>query len=140
MPEDQALAWYIHSWEPVMFDDFRHPLRVTIFALVFIAAFGASSLSHAQSSIPPEQAKAFVRAALAVSQVNEEWHLRITRAKSEVEAERLREQANRAMGNAIRETKGITVDEYRTTYYTAKRNAELAAYLSDLLQQEVAER
>lgn len=140
MPESQALAWYIPSWEPVMFDDFRHSLRLTIFAYVLIAAFGTPSLSHAQSSIPPEQAKAFVRAALAVGHVNEDWQQRINHAKSEVEAERLREQAALAMRKAIQETDGISIDTYRSIYHAARRDSELSAYLTDLLEQEVAER
>ena len=123
-----------------MFDDFGRPLRHAIFAFVFISACAAPSLSQAQSSVPPEQAKAFVRAALAVSQVSEEWQLRIDRAKSEVEAERVREQADIVVRKVIRETDGMTIDTYRSIYHAARRDAELAAYLADLLEQEVAER
>ena len=120
-----------------MFANFRRPLRVSILAL--LAVFGASNLSHAQSTIEPDQAKAFVRAALAVSHINEEWRLRIKDAKSEVAAERLREQANLAVRSAIRETDGISIDTYRSIYYAARRDTELAAYLADLLEQETAE-
>ena len=122
-----------------MFENFRRPLRVSVLALLLIAAFGAASASYAQSSIEPDQAKAFVRAALAVSHVNEEWQQRIYSAKSEVEAERLRGHAALAMRKAIRETDGMTIDTYRSIYYAAKRDTELAAYLADLLEQEIAE-
>lgn len=123
-----------------MFENFRRPLRVSILAFLLIAVFGASSASFAQSSFPPDQAKAFVRAALAASHVHEEWQLRINRAKSEVEVERLRDGADLAIRKAIRETDGMTIDAYRTIYDAARRDAELAAYLADLLEQEVAER
>lgn len=122
-----------------MFANFRRPLRVSILALLLIAAFGATSASYAQSSIEPDRAKAFVRAALAVSHVNEVWQLRIKEAKSEVAADRLREQANLAMRHAIQDIDGMTIDTYRSIYYAARQNTELAAYLSDLLEQEVAE-
>lgn len=120
-----------------MFKRFRLPLRVTIHSLILIAMLGASNASFAQSTIEPDQAKAFIRAAMAVSLVNGTWEPRINRAKSEAEAERLREQAAGAIRRAIREVDGMTVREYRSMYYEARRDPELAAYLSDLLEQEV---
>jgi hypothetical protein len=100
--------------------------------LLFIVAFGTSSASHAQSTVSPGQAEAFVRAAMAINQVSEEWQPRIDRAKSEVEAERLRDQANVAMRQAIREVGGMTVDDYRTVYEAARRDPELAAHLTEM--------
>lgn len=113
----------------------RQPLSLTI--LLFIALF-TSHASLAQSTVPQEQAQAFVRAALAVSEIDQAWQQRINDAKSEVEAERLREQASIAMRKAIQEVDDMTIDRYRAMYYEAKRNPELAAYLTDLLEQEVA--
>lgn len=122
-----------------MFDDIRRTLYVAFLALLLIAAFGASSASNAQPTIPPDEARAFVRAALAASQVNEAWRPRINRATSEVEAERLREQEAAAMRQAIRDVDGITVEHYRVMYKAARSNPELAAYLTDLFEQELAE-
>ncbi len=121
-----------------MFIDIRRPLRITMLVLVLIVAFGASSASFAQATIPPAQAKAFVHAALAVSQVHEAWQERIDEAKSEVEAERLREQSMLAMRQAIRDVDGMTMERYRAMYYEAKHNPELAAYLVEILEEEVA--
>lgn len=122
-----------------MFIDIRRPWRFILLVLVTIVACGTSSASYAQPSIPLEQAKAFVRAALAVSQVSEAWQLRIDEAKSEVEAERLKEQATLSMRQAIRDVDGMTMDQYRSVYHEAKRNPELAAYLKGLLEEEVVE-
>ena len=122
-----------------MFNDIRRPLHFIVFIFLFLVVLGSSSASEAQSTIDPDEARAFVRAALAASQVSEEWQPRMNRAKSEVEAERLREQAAVALRRAIRDVDGMTVDRYRVMYYEAKRNPELAAYLSDLLEQEVVE-
>ena len=121
-----------------MFVIARRPLRVSILAFGFFTAFGAASASYAQTTIDPDQAKAFVKAALAVINVNEDWKQRIFSAKSEVEAQRLRDQASLAMRKAIKETEGISIDGYRSIYYAAKHDAELADYLSDLLKQETS--
>jgi hypothetical protein len=107
--------------------------------LLFIVAFGASSASHAQSIVSPGQAEAFVRAAIAINQVNEAWQPRIDQAKSELEAERLRDQANIAMRQAIRDVGGMTVEDYRTVYHAARRDPELAAYVTELFEKKVAE-
>ena len=122
-----------------MVNDIRRPLHFATFILLFVLALGSSGASRAQSTIDPDEAKAFVHAALAASQVSEAWQPRISRAKSEAEAERLREKAAVAMRRAIRNVDGMTVGRYRTMYNEAKQNPELAAYLSDLLKQEVAE-
>ena len=118
--------------------DIRRPLHVTLLVVLFLVALGSSG--HTQSTVDPDQAKAFVRAAIVVSLVNGTWEPRINRAKSEVEAQRLREQAASAIRQAIREVDGMTVGRYRAMYYEARRNPELAAFLTDLLEQEVAER
>ncbi len=118
-----------------MFIDIRRTVRLTMLAAMMI---GASSISYAQSSVSPEQASAFVRAALAVSEVDEAWQIRINRAKSEVEAERLREKSMAAMRQAIQGVDGMTMEQYRAVYYEARRNPELAGYLIDILEKEVA--
>ena len=118
-----------------MFIGIGWAVRLTLLLAVMI---GTSSNSHAQSSVSPEQANAFVRAALAVSEVHETWQVRINRAKSEVEAERLREKSLAAMRQAIQGVDGMTMEQYRVVYYEAKRNPELASYLIDILEKEVA--
>ena len=123
-----------------MFYDIRRPLHFMLLVFLLLVALGSSSASHAQTTIDPHMAKAFVEAAIVVSLVNGTWEPRINRAKSEVEAQRLREQAASAIRQAIREVDGMTVHRYRAMYYEAKRNPELAAYLTDLLEQEVAGR
>lgn len=122
-----------------MVDDVRRPLRMITLILLFMVAFGTSSASYAQSTVSPNQAEAFVRAAMAINQVREEWQSRIDQAKSEAEAERLRDRAAAAMRQAIRDVGDITVDEYRTIYEAARRDPELAAYVTDLFEQMVAE-
>lgn len=121
-----------------MFIDIGRPWRFILLFLVTIVAFGTNA-SNAQPSIPLEQAKAFVRTALAVSRISEAWQLRIDEAKSEVEVERLKEQAALEMRQAIRDVDGMTMDKYRTLYHKAKRDPELATYLTGLLKEEVAE-
>ena len=122
-----------------MFNNIGRALHFIVFVFLFLVALGSSGASKAQSTFDPDEAKAFVRAALAASRVSETWQPRISRAKSEVEAERLREKAAIALRRAIRDVDGMTVDRYRKMYYAAKQNPELVAYLSDLLEQEVAE-
>ena len=123
-----------------MFNDLRHPLNFTLPIVFFLFVLGSSGASHAQATIDPHKAKAFVQAAIVVSRISEEWQSRINGAKSEVEAERLREQAASAMHKAIRDVDGMTVYRYRSMYYEARRDPELAAYLKDLLEQQVAGR
>ena len=121
-----------------MFLDSRRSFLAVFLAFLLIFALGTSSASFAQSTVPPKQAQAFVLAAIAVQQVNEKWQPRINQATSEAQAERLKQRAAVEARQVIAEVDGITVDQYRVLYDAAKSNQELAAYLSDLLEQEMA--
>ena len=56
-----------------MFNDIKLPLHFIVVVCLFLVALGSSGASRAQSTIDPDEAKAFVRAALAASQVSETW-------------------------------------------------------------------
>ena len=64
-----------------------------------------------------------------------EWAPRIYDAESDLEAMRLRERAGAAMGEAIEQTEGITLDEYRSIYATAQSDSKLAERLIALYRE-----
>ena len=66
-------------------------VRTLTFAALFVWA--ASSASHAQTAFSEQKLEAFVTAAVAVTELSEQWKQRIGEAGSEEKAEELRAQA-----------------------------------------------
>ena len=89
-------------------------LRRLAAALVTSAALGVLTLgaAQAQSKIDEAKIQAYVTASIAIDSVVTQWGPKIEGAKSEQEAQSLKERANTELSKAIETTEGISIDEY----------------------------
>ena len=111
-------------------------VRTLTLAALFVWA--ASSASHAQSSFSEQKLEAFVAAAVAVTELSEEWKQRIGEAGSEEKAEELRQQANQELVAAVEGTDGITVEEYKDISEAARDDPQLSAKIREIYDDQAA--
>jgi len=82
--------------------------------------------------------QAFAVAAVEVSDLLREWRPKIQAARqdgNQDELNRLREEANAQLLDAIKGADGITVDEYKNISATAREDKELYQRLNDMVKQ-----
>lgn len=77
----------------------------------------------------------FVTAAMEVSAVREDFNARLQTAASEEDAEALVEEANTAMLDAVEGVDGMDVDTYVEIGEAAQQDAQLAARITDLVEE-----
>jgi mannitol-specific phosphotransferase system IIBC component len=95
-------------------------------------AFSAAGAAMAQEQYEQQKLESFVVAALAVNELVEEWTPRIQSAQDETEAAQLRDQANSELVDAISQSNGITVEEYREISQAAQADPALMARISEI--------
>ena len=78
-----------------------------------------------QLQITPEKIEAFVTAAIALNQVRSAWKPKVDAAKTEAEAEQLRDAASAEMRKAVENSPGITAREYVAIARAAQQNPNL---------------
>ena len=110
--------------------------RTLTLAALFVWA--ASSATHAQTAFSEQKLEAFVTAAVAVTELSEQWKQRIGEAGSEEKAEELREQANQELVAAVEGTDGITVQEYKEISEAARGDPDLSAKIRQIYDQQAA--
>jgi len=111
-------------------------VRTLTLAALFV--WVASSASYAQSPFSEQKLEAFVTAAVAVTELSEQWRQRIGEAGSEEKANELREQANQELVAAVEGTDGITVEEYKEISEAARGDPELSAKIKQIYEQQAA--
>jgi hypothetical protein len=84
----------------------------------------AQPQSH-QIRLTEEKIDAFVGAALAVTQVRASWKPKVDAAKSEAEAQQLRDAATAEIKQAVADAPGITTREYIAIARAAQQNPQL---------------
>jgi hypothetical protein len=95
-------------------------------------AFSAAGAAMAQEQYEQQKLESFVVAALAVNELVEQWTPRIQSAQDETEAAQLRDQANSELVDAISQSNGITVEEYRQISQAAQADPALMARISEI--------
>jgi GTP1/Obg family GTP-binding protein len=105
-------------------------------ALLLAIVLGCLAIlpAAAQREIGESKLNAFARAAAAVGELGERWVPRIQNAGSEVEADKLRQEAQSEMLAAIKKTKGITVEEYRQIAQAVQKDPDLRIKLEGMLR------
>ena len=78
-----------------------------------------------QVQITPEKIAAFVDAAIAVTKVRNTWKSKVDAAKTEAEAEQLRNEASADMRKTVENSPGITASEYIAIARAAQQNPDL---------------
>ena len=77
----------------------------------------------------------FVTAAMGVSDVRADYGARLQSATSEEDAEALVDDANKAMLTAVDAVEGMDVDTYVAIGEAAQQDAQLAARISEIVEQ-----
>ena len=108
------------------------------FALIATLAFALGGTVQAQDQFEQAKLESFVTAAIAVNELIQQWTPRINGAQNETQAAELRDQANAELAEAIDQTSGITVDEYREISEAVRSNPELAARVTEIYQDRTA--
>lgn len=107
--------------------------------LAALLVWAASATSYAQSAFSDQKLEAFVAAAVAVTELSEQWRQRIGDAGSEEKANALREQANQELVAAVEGTDGITVQEYKDISDAARGDPELSAKIRQIYDQQATD-
>ena len=97
-------------------------------------ALSVAGAAQAQASYEQQKLESFVLAALEVNRLVEEWTPRIQGAQNETEAAGMREQANGELVEAISQSNGITIDEYREISQAAQSDPDLMARISAIFE------
>lgn len=110
--------------------------KVAVGALLLAIVLGGVAIlpALAQREIGEAKLDAFARAAAAVGELGEQWVPRIQNAGSEGEAAEMRRKAQGEMIAAIKETKGITVEEYRQISKAVQKDPDLRIKLEGMLK------
>lgn len=111
---------------------------VRTMTLAALLVWAASATGYAQSAFSDQKLEAFVAAAVAVTELSEQWRQRIGEAGSEEKANALREQANQELVAAVEGTDGITVQEYKDISDAARGDPELSAKIRQIYDQQAA--
>ena len=93
----------------------------------------------ARNAVDKAKLEAFVNAAVAVEAVMGKWSPRIAGAADDREASMLHEQAVSELTDAVDNTAGITVEEYRDIARAAKDDAALHARIMEIRKQKAGE-
>jgi len=91
-----------------------------------------SVAAAAQTVYSDDKLDAFVRAAIAVEALLDQWIPRIENAGSDAEADRLRGQATQALFKAVERTEGITLAEYQEINEISRNDPDLTARIAKL--------
>lgn len=102
----------------------KSPVKRLLGAVFLAVTAGAFALGTANAEATFDDAKieAYVTASIAIDALVNQWEPKIDAAKSEAEAQKMKEQANTELTAAIEKTKGITVDEYQQIIDTATKD------------------
>lgn len=118
----------------------KTPLTAVALALGFAGGATLPALAQEAPAIEAEtggyseaQLEAFVAAALAVSEIQQEAAAQLMETPDEAEQTALLEQANAAMVDAIEDAPGITVPEYIEIAEAAETDPALRATIEDML-------
>jgi hypothetical protein len=93
----------------------------------------------AQIAYSDDKLDAFVRAAIAVEALLDQWIPRIEGAGSEAEADRLRGEATQALFKAIERTEGISLAEYEEINEVSRSDPDLTARIAKLYRARTGE-
>ena len=110
-------------------------------ALVLAALFLVSGLAtpaQAQDPFNDQKLEAFVVAVVKVDRLIDSWTPKIRSAESEEQAEAMNKQANAELRQAIEQTDGITVDEYKTISDAMRLDSELMARVEAIYNKQTA--
>ena len=113
---------------------FAGAARILTLVVLLVWVFPGESL--AQSEFSDSKLEAFVSAAVAVTELSEQWKLRISEADDKDKADELRDQANQELLAAVEGTEGITVEEYKQISQAARDDPALTAKIREVFDQQ----
>ncbi|MDJ0943518.1 MAG: DUF4168 domain-containing protein [Kiloniellales bacterium] len=116
----------------------RRGLRAGVLAaLLFLA--GPLANAQAQGSFDDQKLEAFVVAVVKVDSLIDSWAPKIRSAESQEQAEAMNKQANAELRQAIEETDGITVDEYKAISDALSRDLDLMSRVEAIYKKQNGE-
>jgi len=124
---------------------FTRTATAVALGLSLVAAPGIAVMAQDAGTMAPAPSyddatlERFVTAAMEVSAVREDYTARLQTAASEEDAQELVDEANTAMLDAVEGVDGMDVDTYVEIGEAAQQDAELAARISELVEQRNSE-
>jgi len=112
----------------------RRPLPWALCLLVLLSAPAAAQATYSDAKLD-----AFVRAAITVEKLLDQWIPRIDNAASDAEADHLRAQATHALFTAVEQTDGITLDEYQAINDASRSDPDLTARIAKIYRARTSE-
>ena len=97
---------------------------------------GSKEATDTLPDLGPDKLEAFAEAAIRIDRIAREWAPHMRRAEDPEQVEALRRGADLEMAAAIEEISGMLLDDFRTIYFVALSDADIAGKLRDLLEQK----
>ena len=120
-----------------MTDFGRRGARALVLAAL-LCLFGLTTGAQAQVSFDDQKLEAFVVAVVKVDRLIDSWAPKIRSAESEAQAEAMNQQANAELRQAIEQTDGITVDEYKAISDAMRLDGDLMARIETIYKKQTA--
>ena len=111
-------------------------------ALVLAALFlvpGLPAAAQAQDAFNDRKLNAFVVAVVKVDRLIDAWAPKIRSAEDEEQAKAMNEQANAELRQAIEQTDGITVEEYKAISEAMRSDSELMSRVEAIYEKQAAQ-
>ncbi|MDW5312842.1 DUF4168 domain-containing protein [Rhizobium sp. PL01] len=88
----------------------------------------------APAAISDQKIEAFAVAYLQVDKVRQDYAAKISAEKDAVNKQKLQNEANKQMINAVEKSPGMSLDEYKTVITAAQTNPDVAKKVQDKLK------
>ena len=114
----------------------RSACALVLAALLFLPGLPAGA--QAQGAFNDQKLEAFVVAVVKVDQLIDTWAPKIRSAESDEQAQAMNKQANAELRQAIEQTDGITVDEYKTISNAMREDSDLMTRVEAIYKKQTA--
>ena len=115
----------------------RSACAFVLAALIFLPGLPAGA--QAQDAYDDQKLQAFVVAVVKVDSLIDTWAPKIRSAENEEQAQAMNQQANDELRQAIEQTDGITVDEYKEISAAMRDDSELLTRVEAIYEKQKAQ-
>lgn len=114
----------------------RSACAFVLAALIFLPGLPASA--EAQDAFNDQKLEAFVVAVVKVDSLIDTWAPKIQSAENEEQAQAMNQQANDELRQAIEQTDGITIEEYKAISSAMREDSDLLTRVEAIYEKQTA--
>ena len=114
----------------------RSACAFVLAALLFVPGLPAGA--WAQDAFNDQKLEAFVVAVVKVDQLIDSWAPKIRSAENDEQAQAMNQQANAELRQAIEQTDGITIDEYKAISDAMREDGSLMTRIEAIYKKQTA--